>query len=250
MTRPIPDRAVIFVAQREGCKLTAYPDPASGGSPYTVGYGHCGPAVIPGLTITQTEATAFLRADLGIARDRLYERIGPVVDELSEAQFCALLSFVLNLGASPNWTIWKLLKARQFDQVPAQLMRFTSAAGKPNKGLLNRRAAECSLWAEEAADEPLPSSVTRSAETPPTPAADTKPLAKSKSFMTGLATVGLTCATWVANHIKPILDAITPYTASSDLIAKASSILTTAAAGAAVATLVFIWLKRQRSAAQ
>ncbi len=35
--RPIPDAAVALVSRWEGCKLTAYPDPASGGDPWTIG---------------------------------------------------------------------------------------------------------------------------------------------------------------------------------------------------------------------
>ena len=42
--------------QFEGCKLTAYPDPATGGDPWTIGYGHTGNDVYPGLTITQEQA--------------------------------------------------------------------------------------------------------------------------------------------------------------------------------------------------
>jgi len=42
----------------EGCILTAYPDPASGGDPWTIGYGHTGPEVSPGLTISQAQARA------------------------------------------------------------------------------------------------------------------------------------------------------------------------------------------------
>lgn len=244
--RPIPDRAVSFVAQREGCELRAYADPASGGAPYTIGYGHTGPEVRLGLKITQEQATNYLRADLATARARLAAQIGDVMDELSEAQFSALLSFVLNLGATSSWTIWKVLRARQFDQVPAQLMRFTNAAGKPNKGLMNRRAAECDLWAEDAPDEPLPSSVTRSTPTPPTPT-ETKPAHKSKTLMGGMATAGLTLATLVSEHIKPVLDAISPFVASSPIVGRVQSTLVTLAAGAAVATVVFLWLKRRNT---
>lgn len=246
MTRPIPPRAVDFVAGLEGFRAHAYPDPATGGAPWTVGYGHTGPEVRDGYTVTKERARADLLADLAIARERLFQRIGAVIDELSEPQFCALLSFVFNLGANASWTIWKVLKARRFDEVPAQIMRFINAGGRPMKGLVNRRTAEVQMWHEEAAAEAVPSSVTRGTPTPPTPT-DTKPLAKSKSFMTGLATFGLTAAAFVSDHIKPIIDAITPYAPNSTLIAKVQSLLLTMAAGAAVATVVFMWIKRRRA---
>lgn len=188
--RPIPENAVDFTTEHEGLRLKAYPDPASGGDPWTIGYGHTGPEVRPGMTISQAQAKAYLRQDLRTAASRIYSRIGTVADELTDNQYAALLSFVFNVGANPSWTIWKVLKARQFDQVPAQLMRFVNAAGKRMKGLVNRRTAECALWAsDDAGDDVLPSSVTRSTPTPPTPT-DSKPLLRSKSFMTTAATGG------------------------------------------------------------
>ena len=36
----------------EGCRLEANPDPGSGGAPWTIGYGHTGAEVVPGLVIT------------------------------------------------------------------------------------------------------------------------------------------------------------------------------------------------------
>ena len=48
----------------EGCRLSAYPDPASGGAPWTIGYGHTGAEVVPGLTITQEQANAWLKQDV------------------------------------------------------------------------------------------------------------------------------------------------------------------------------------------
>jgi hypothetical protein len=51
----------------EGCRLSAYPDPASGDAPWTISYGHTGPDVAPGLSITQQHAEAFLQKDVAHA---------------------------------------------------------------------------------------------------------------------------------------------------------------------------------------
>ena len=48
----------------EGCRLQAYPDPASGGAPWTIGYGHTGPEVKPGLVISQEQADAWFKSDV------------------------------------------------------------------------------------------------------------------------------------------------------------------------------------------
>jgi lysozyme len=238
--RPIPELAVDFVSKWESCELKAYRDIVG---VLTVGYGHTGQDVVAGLVITKPQARALLKDDLRIAGARLEARIGGVVDELADEQYAALLSFVFNLGANSKWTIWKLLKARKFDEVPAQLMRFVNAGGKVVKGLVNRRAAECALWASghpEAVNEPPPSSVTRSTPTPPTPA-DTKPLVQSKSFVT-TAVAGVTTATVAVGEVSK---AVSPYAEQSELVGKAVMVLATLGAVLAVAALVLIWLKRK-----
>jgi GH24 family phage-related lysozyme (muramidase) len=80
----------------EGCRLSAYPDPASGGAPWTIGYGHTGPDVVPGLTITQQEADALLQKDVADAACAV-ERLLPGVSLLPR-QRDALISFCFNVG--------------------------------------------------------------------------------------------------------------------------------------------------------
>jgi lysozyme len=239
--RPIPPLAIDFVARWEGCRLAAYRDVAG---VLTIGYGHTGADVTEGQTIARTRARALLTADLETAAARLVERVGEtVVEALTPSQYAALLSFVFNLGANPKWTLWKVLKARRFDEVPPQLMRFVNASGRVVQGLVNRRAAECALW-HEAAGEPAtatpPSSVTRVAPTPPTPA-DSKPLAASKSFTTAAAT-GVTAA---AVAVGEVSKAVSPYAAQSEMVSRCVSVLALVAAALAVAALVFAWLKRR-----
>ena len=240
MTRYIPKIAVDFVARFEGCELTAYRDIVG---VLTVGYGSTGPHVTPGLTITTAKAKFLLKDDLKIAADRITARIGLVANDLTEHQYAALLSFVFNLGANPSWTIWKVLKARQFDQVPPQLLRFVNAGGKRVQGLVNRRTAEVALWGTTDDDAPqLPSSATRLMATPPTPT-DTKPLLTSKSFMTAGATTVATAAAAVGQ----VSETINPFAGSSELVGRIVAALATLAAALAIATLVFSWLKKQKA---
>ncbi len=171
--RAIPDLAVDFVARHEGRRLGAYQDQ---GGVWTIGYGHTG-GVKPGARITVAEARGLLKADLAVAGLRLACKLGVVADELTEPQYAALLSFVFNLGtgdpARREWTIWTRLRARRFDQVPLEMMKFVNAGGRKLQGLVNRRSEEVKLW---SSDEPgsttdvLSSGVTRVIPTPPTPA--------------------------------------------------------------------------------
>ena len=52
------------VRRDEGCRLTAYPDPLSGGDPFTIGYGATGPGIGPGTVWTQAMADADLESRL------------------------------------------------------------------------------------------------------------------------------------------------------------------------------------------
>jgi len=81
----------------EGCRLSAYPDPASSGAPWTIGYGHTGTEVVQGLTISQAQADAWLGQDVAEAAaavDRLLSCVS-----FSPRQRDALISFCFNVGA-------------------------------------------------------------------------------------------------------------------------------------------------------
>ena len=92
--------------QFEGLRLTAYPDPGTGGAPWTIGYGHTGPDVHPGLTITQQQAENLLARDIQTASDAV-NRL--VKYHLKQEEFDALVDFTYNCGAG-NLKISTLLK--------------------------------------------------------------------------------------------------------------------------------------------
>lgn len=240
--RAIPKAAVDFIAAHEGVKLRAYLDSAN---VPTIGYGHIN-GVVMGQVCTKEQAREWLSADLAATRRKLYGVVKDVViDELTENQWSALLSFVFNLGADSKWTIWKRLNARQFDQVPGEMMRFVNAGGKKVQGLVNRRADEVKLW---STDEPgsvaqeLPSSVTREAPTPPTPV-DPTPVHKSGAL---IATATAAIA-GVPAAVGQVTQAIAPYAANSDLVQKMLSTLSVVAAGSVILGLVFTWVKKREA---
>src|SRR4051812_8317623 len=81
---------------REGKRNEAYPDPGTGGAPWTVGYGHTGADVHPRLHWSDEQCEAALSADLA-------ERYEPVINdlvkvELAQHEFDAVDSFVYNIG--------------------------------------------------------------------------------------------------------------------------------------------------------
>jgi lysozyme len=143
----------------EGCKLKAYRCPAG---ICTIGYGHTSAAGAPevkdGMTITQKEADDILRRDLVKFETAVF---GMVHQPLTQHQFDVLVDFAYNagVGALQKSTLLKKVNAAQFDDVPAELMKWTK--GKiPGKGmqvlpgLVKRRQAEGAWWVSgESHDE-------------------------------------------------------------------------------------------------
>lgn len=246
MIREIPEAALDIVAKFEGCELTAYRDIVG---VLTIGYGSTGPHVKPGMKITKSEARNLLRADMKIAAQRVNAKIPGVVNDLTDNQYAALLSFVFNLGsgnpAKPEWTIWKRLRARQFEQIPLEFMKFVNAGGKKVKGLVNRRTAEVQLWSTDepgSTEESLPSSVTREVMTPPT-VQDPTPLHKSGTLIT--VATGAVAAVPVA--VQQVAAAVEPYAQQNAMIQQILGALAMVAAGAAVLGLVLAWLNKKRN---
>lgn len=129
----------------EGLRLTAYPDPGSGGAPWTLGYGHT-MYVSEGDTCTVEQADAWLIADIARAENIV---IRCVRGSLTQNQFDALVDFAFNVGAG-NFqasTLLKKINASDYIGACGEFKRWVYAAGKPLPGLAVRRAMEAN-WFE------------------------------------------------------------------------------------------------------
>lgn len=129
----------------EGCKLKAYPDPATGGKPWTIGYGHTGSEVSQGLIWTQGQADNQLESDLHAICDRIHPFI--TVD-LNDNQFSSLVSLAYNIGVGhfKSSTLLKLLNATHLDEASNEFSKWGNAGGHPMTGLMTRRLAEQKLF--------------------------------------------------------------------------------------------------------
>lgn len=251
MSRQVPQIAVDFIKREEDFVPFAYDDAeyppklvASGQQirgTLTGGYGHTGSDVTAGMTVSQDQADAWLRNDLDVAAQTLSDRIGSVVDDLTENQYAAMLSFTFNTAARPSYSIWKVLRAKQYDQVPAQLMLYVMGTKDGSlvkmNGLVQRRADEVVLWSTaepgSVPDKP-PSSVTRTIPTPPVPM-DPDPAHKSKTLIASAATAVASAPV----AIKQVSDAMAPYAGHSDTVAHVVAGLALVAAICAGATVAF-----------
>lgn len=133
--------ACTLIKQFEGCKLKAYPDPATGAAPWTIGYGATGPKIGPGTVWTQVQADSDLETRV--------TAIGAFIDaavkvELTDEEKAALCSFTYNVGRGnfDHSTLLKLLNEGDYDGAANQFLVWDEAQGKVMQGLLNRRQDE------------------------------------------------------------------------------------------------------------
>jgi GH24 family phage-related lysozyme (muramidase) len=149
-----PSAACIKLVQRfEGCakilpdkRVKAYSDPATGGDPWTIGWGTTGADVRPGLIWTQQQCDARLAKDLTRFAAQVTTAIGEA--PTTQPQFDALTCFAYNVGIGnlATSTLLKLHKSGNHDAAQAQFARWNKAAGKVLARLTKRRAAEAALY--------------------------------------------------------------------------------------------------------
>lgn len=127
-----------LIKRYEGLRLTAY-KPVSTEKYWTIGYGHYGPDVTQGMTITQAQADAFLKQDCASA----VRSVNALKLPLNQNQFDALVSFTYNCGAGNLKT---LCKNRTVDEIGEKIVLYNKAGGKVLNGLVRRRTEEQALY--------------------------------------------------------------------------------------------------------
>jgi GH24 family phage-related lysozyme (muramidase) len=146
--------ATKLIREFEGLNLTAYPDPATGGEPRTIGWGTTqypdGRPVKKGDTITQDAADRMLRHDLLKVRGPGLMTLLPMARDWPAHRVAALASWAYNVGmtAVERSTLRKRLQAGQDPTtvIEQELPRWNKAGGDVMPGLTRRRAAEVALF--------------------------------------------------------------------------------------------------------
>ena len=135
--------AVVVVGGFEGLRQTAYPDPATGGKPWTICYGRAY-GVSPGDRKSLEECKALLLSDLTVYSQGVLSCTSvPLPDE----RFVALTSFAYNVGVQTacRSSVVRLINQGKTRQGCDALMLYNKAAGITFPGLTKRRAAERQL---------------------------------------------------------------------------------------------------------
>lgn len=136
-----------LIAKWEGVRYEAYPDPATGGAPWTVCYGHTGSDVVRGKKYTYAECKALLRADMLEADARVRACIPR---EMPDGVRASLISLTFNVGPRPVCTgsPGKLARAGDWPAVCKSLGLYKYAGNRVFRGLVLRRADETRVCME------------------------------------------------------------------------------------------------------
>lgn len=131
-----------LLEQSEGCELQAYKDVAG---VWTIGYGHTGVDVYPGLKISMQRAVDLLKSDLA----RFENAVNSAVSRnLTPNEFSALVDFAYNvgIGAFTSSSLLRCVNAGDTLGAAAQFSRWVYAGGVAQPGLVTRREREKALF--------------------------------------------------------------------------------------------------------
>lgn len=152
--RPVPPQALALVKASEGFRATRNTDPSGNAE---IGYGH---KMVPGdplwnASLSEEGAEALAMEDLETAAKEITAVLGdPLIENLTEGRWAALLDFVFNegIGQFRTSTLCSKIRAGLLGSAGAEFDRWVYAADPKTgaevklTGLVNRRAAETALW--------------------------------------------------------------------------------------------------------
>ncbi|HEI9833980.1 TPA: lysozyme [Serratia marcescens] len=133
-----------FIKGFEQLRLKAYPDPGTGGKPWTIGWGHT-KGVMQGDRITQEQAEAFFSEDLAVFELTVNSAIKRT---MTQSQFDSMVSLAFNIGG-PDFagsTLVKKFNAGDVQAAADEFPKWRNSAGKVMLGLVKRRAAEREIF--------------------------------------------------------------------------------------------------------
>lgn len=133
-----------FIKEFESLELEAYPDPGTGGKPWTIGWGHT-KGVKQGDRITQQQAEQFISEDLAVFELTVNTAIKR---PMTQNQFDAMVALAFNIGDAnfAQSTLVKKFNAGDVQGTADEFPKWRNSAGKVMQGLVKRRAAEREIF--------------------------------------------------------------------------------------------------------
>lgn len=121
----------------------AYPDPATGGDPWTIGYGSTGRDIRQYTVWTKEQAEDALQKHVKYFTSGLV-KLSPSLLQATPRRFAAVISWAYNCGLG-NYrisTFKKRIDASNWEGAAIECVKWNKAAGRVLPGLTRRRQAE------------------------------------------------------------------------------------------------------------
>jgi len=121
----------------------AYPDPGTGGEPWTIGWGSTGPEIEPGVVWTEQQAQEALNREL-MGKTLGVLKLSPGLADEPDRRLAAIISFAYNCGLG-NYrisTLKRRINEKNWQEAAKEILRWNKASGRVLAGLSRRRQAE------------------------------------------------------------------------------------------------------------
>lgn len=133
--------------------LRVYPDPLTGGEPYTCGLGHTGPDVKKGETWTYDRCMAAFYSDYSIAESAARTVIGASIwMHLTEPRQCVLTDMAFNIGQARLGKFVNMLDAirkSQWQRASDELLDSVYAKQVKGRAIKNAHVLLTGVWPGE-----------------------------------------------------------------------------------------------------
>lgn len=133
-------------------RCQAYPDPGTGGAPWTIGWGATTDEnhrpIAPGTIWTRQRADARFEQHLRQFEQQVVAALGSSAAATSQGQFDAMVSFTYNVGPAnfARSTLLRKHKAGDYAGAAREFVKWNRAAGRVMRGLTRRRNEEAAVY--------------------------------------------------------------------------------------------------------
>lgn len=143
----------LLIKPFEGCArvlpnglVQAYPDPGTGGVPWTIGYGSTGPGIGPETVWTMQQCEQGLDEHM-IYFYRGVMRLCPGLRDEPDRRVAAVVSWAYNCGLRnlEISTFRRRINEKDWEAAARECLRWNKAAGRVLRGLTRRRQVEAEL---------------------------------------------------------------------------------------------------------
>lgn len=150
LAAPLVEKFEGYAKKLPDGSVQAYPDPGTGGEPWTIGIGSTtdeqGNPIAPGTIWTRDRAIARFKAHLAEFGEGVDKALAGKPATAAQKAAMTSLAYNIGIGAFSRSTVLKRHRAGDYAGAAAAFGMWNKAGGRVMKGLVRRREAEAKLY--------------------------------------------------------------------------------------------------------